>query len=139
MGYLCGKADAVSGGEPIEQGTEGKPAQDGGRSGRLFAEGTMRLTELSPHWVTLKGWSSPAQYSIGITFKCPHCEQRLGVNFFEPVDPEGIAKSFAVPYTPTAPAWHRTGNTFDTLTLHSSIRVNGHFHGHISNGEVTHV
>lgn len=102
----------------------------------------MRLLELDPHW--MKGYfDGPERHGMGITFDCPHCpagkRTRLGVAFVNPVD--GGAP---MPLDPTGKngwrfLWRRTGDTFETLTLTPSIDASaqGHWHGFISNGDVS--
>lgn len=71
---------------------------------------------------------------MGITFDCPHCRNtRLYVFFDRPID-GGAPADY-----PEAKLWQRTGETFETLTLHPSIDASatGHWHGFIQNGIVT--
>ena len=93
----------------------------------------MRLTTLAPHWI---GYGPIV---VGISFWCPHCRTtRLAVLFVEAIDAEGwLAKGVTRHHDPFE--WHRTGETFDTLTLRPSINceVAGHWHGVIAEGEVT--
>jgi hypothetical protein len=110
----------------------------------------MRLADLNPKFLgaggpgifnSLTGEQVPAQHGVGVDFDCP-CGSpdccRLFVRFANPID--------GTPYT-AHPAWHRTGETFDTLTLEPSIQrivlhrqdgtpVNCGWHGWIRNGEV---
>ena len=107
----------------------------------------MKLTELNPKWVTLSRWSDNEHpFYIGITFDCPHCiKQRLAVSFYPPVNPthENFPFEWRKEFTPFQPVWDRRGETFDTLTLTPSvdtsrpgIEMEGHWHGHIKNGEI---
>lgn len=105
----------------------------------------MRLSDLNPRWFTLAGWASPSRFAIGLTFQCPHCaSERLGVLFDRPVDPDGIGPTTT--YDPALYAtanhmhvWKRSGDTFETLTLTPSIDGSGagHWHGFITNGDVS--
>ncbi len=113
----------------------------------------MRLSELEPRWASSK-WadgvgSSPSAWKFGVTFLCPCCQKvRLAVLFKPFIDPEHIAERmlWAVPGAPDPNTgevrevlfWQRTGETFDDLTLTPSIDVSkyGHWHGHITNGEI---
>ncbi len=109
----------------------------------------MHLVDLDPHWVTLQNWSIPDKFYVGVRFLCPHCSadladyganrrQRLVVSFWPPIDPSGLlGKMFNIPRPPDA--WERTGDTFETLTLTPSVDVSQHkhWHGHITNGEIT--
>jgi len=98
----------------------------------------MKLTELNPRWAGL-----PGPIIDGVTFDCPHCrKQRLGINFSPPIDPNGLWDKIAKPTYAGVNVWSRTGgDSFETLTLTPSINtqidVAGHFHGFITNGEVT--
>ncbi len=103
----------------------------------------MRLVDLEPHWVGLM-----PGHAIGITFLCPHCHQcRVGVLFDVPIGGnsiEGIiGRSLTVALQQAANSnmkqWHRQGDTFETLSLSPSIDTSehGHWHGFITNGEVT--
>jgi hypothetical protein len=105
----------------------------------------MKLSELDPRWFTQR--ESPDL--IGVTFDCPCCgpdgkatslgtkyRPRLGVLFVEEIDRDGLPND--VHWTVAGKKWHRTGETFDTLTLSPSIDCSafGHWHGHVTNGEV---
>jgi hypothetical protein len=110
----------------------------------------MKLTDLKPKWIGLANWASDKPFYVGISFLCPHCSpdlpehgpirrQRLAVSFHPPIDPENIARTFAVPLVMTGKEWQRiSGETFETLTLNPSINTeySGHWHGFIRNGEV---
>jgi len=101
----------------------------------------VRLTELNPKWIALKEGGDV----IGVTFPCPHCRLvHVGAWFAEPVDMDGIsgidpALPLFMAKHPENKYWHRTGETFDTLTLTPSIdtSAHGHWHGFVTNGEVT--
>jgi hypothetical protein len=95
----------------------------------------VRLADLNPKWTT------PVRFSVelptGISFLCPCCKElRLSVPFNNPIDPDSLLA--ATNWQASQPAWHRTGDTFDTLSLLPSIdySASGHWHGHISNGAV---
>lgn len=116
----------------------------------------MKLTELEPRWAqdvlmnhAGKGQSNfpPAGFVNAITFLCPHClKQRLGVSFQPPFGP----LDWLTPGQPIAGSgkvWTReSGETFEALTLSPSVDTSanpagridfeGHWHGHIKNGEV---
>lgn len=111
----------------------------------------MKLSALNPRWVQPSQWAtlSPPFY-IGMSFDCPHCQptrcptcghsdeiKRLAVTFWPPVDPEGLlGRVFNLPDNG---GHRRSGDTFDTLTLSPSVGFDGigHWHGNITNGEVT--
>lgn len=93
----------------------------------------VRLIDLNPRWVTSAG-----RTGAGLSFDCPGTccataavRQRMQVLFRNPMD--GGDPSVG------EPRWNRSGSTFDDLTLTPSIdaSASGHFHGWISNGEVT--
>jgi hypothetical protein len=108
----------------------------------------MRLIELDPHWITL-GSDKSGDDRLGITFRCPHCPPGergettfLGVWFVEPVDPNEHPEINWPTYMlqhPERKYWHRTGESFETLTLSPSVDASkvGHWHGFITNGEVS--
>lgn len=98
----------------------------------------MKLTDLNPAWVacggagiTRNGEPVPYREGIGISFNCPcGCGEQTFLCFENPLDggpPVGQT------------CWQRTGEDFETLTLHPSIqRVGGcGYHGWVKNGEVT--
>lgn len=94
------------------------------------------LAALDPRWVTVDSGQR-----VGVSFACPACvgrddsphEGRVFVYVDPPLDPGPASPS---------PSWQRTGDTFDTLTVTPSIRVRvddvgEHWHGFITNGQVT--
>lgn len=109
----------------------------------------MRLTELDPRW-----WGE-GDRRLGISFRCPHClTQRLGVAFANPPDggaPSAIVTDAGMPQVirdhldqqtfdvPPGHLWSRQGDDFASLTLSPSIDASkaGHWHGNVTNGEVT--
>lgn len=106
----------------------------------------MRLVDLDPHWIGLMYWASPEPFYVGVSFWCPHCDpalpehgsdrrQRLAFQFWPPIDPEKMmGRIFNLPDNG---GWRRiSGETFETLTIESSINNSGHWHGHITNGEI---
>ncbi len=114
----------------------------------------MRLTELEPRWFDVPGIGTDKD---GITFLCP-CEackslpkpRRLAVQFFNPIggepkpamtQKEKNVHLFDLRTFDVAPStqWQRTGETFDDLTLAPSVDASksGHWHGHITNGNMT--
>jgi hypothetical protein len=113
----------------------------------------VRLIELKPRWVGINpanpdkhyvlpgGQVAPSPIHIGVSFICPHClDQRLAVLFHPIIDPDGwaVKNGWALPDA-TNKRWQRTGDTFNTLTLKPSIDCSGskHWHGFVTNGEVT--
>lgn len=97
----------------------------------------MKLADLQPRFVgaggpgvTKGGEEVPQRLGVGISFNCPcGCDTRAFVYFKNPLD--GGEQSDG-----TAPAWDRTGETFDNLTLRPSIlRGDGcGWHGHLTDG-----
>ena len=97
----------------------------------------MRLVELDPHWTC----DDLSRRGMGVSFDCPiHRNHRLAVAFANPVD--GGLKMRGCQHH-----WHRTGETFDTLTLGPSIDASGFtcgthdvvtpcWHGFIKNGAI---
>lgn len=109
----------------------------------------MKLTDLDPRWamdadIVIGGVARhyPDRHGMCVTFECPHCVdreqrtgdkrvQRLGVWFNNPID--------NLPPTDDAThLWQRTGESFENLTLSPSVDASsdGHWHGHITNGEI---
>ena len=88
----------------------------------------MRLVDLSPRWV-----KDADGRVVGLSFECPHCRtERLHAAFENPPDGGPPSGSFVN-------HWKRTGESFETMTLSPSIDASayGHWHGFITNGEVT--
>lgn len=114
----------------------------------------MRLTDLDPRWFDVPGIGTNRD---GISFICPctNCQasgtiRRLGVQFANPVgsgplpmmtQKEKNRHLFDLRTFDVAPnyLWQRTGENFDDLTLTPSVdaSASGHWHGWITNGEVT--
>lgn len=107
----------------------------------------MRLVELDPHWITFQNAAEGVVFYFGVSFLCPHCEhgpcptcghmrgRRIAASFWPPIDPDKWENRIApIPHD----KFHKrvSGETFDTLTLQPSIRIEGHWHGTITNGEV---
>lgn len=108
-----------------------------------------RLADLAPHWIQLSQWSNAgAPFYIGVSFLCPHCDhspcptcgaqrgKRLAVKFWPPIDPESWNDRITpIPHD----GFHQrvSGETFDTLTLAPSVGLEPHWHGHITNGEMS--
>lgn len=91
----------------------------------------MKLTDLNPHFI-----SAGERKGIGMLFDCPcgKCGELCGIEFHNPIDG-------GPSHDPMRHAhWHRTGETFETLTLTPSIHRSGPggcgWHGFITNGEV---
>lgn len=103
----------------------------------------MKLTDLNPRWVAAEN-----RHGMGIAFSCPHCKEiRLAVFFANPID-GGAAWTGKAHLAEThgledhhvgVILWQRTGETFETISLTPSIDTShfGHWHGYVTNGEIT--
>lgn len=91
------------------------------------------LVELDPCWLTF----GEGRHGMGVIFDCPHCDGaiKVGGYFANPID----GGPPAPPGEEPRPRWRRTGETFETLTLTPSIDASkgGHWHGFVTNGQVT--
>jgi hypothetical protein len=116
--------------------------------------GPKPIVELRPRWVgsggegifRADGTPAPAREGVGIMFDCPcgkhsvedqanelqDFQTRVFVHVDPPLDGGPRLES-------AKPAWQRTGDTFETLTLRPSIkRVGGcGWHGFVTDGIVT--
>lgn len=108
----------------------------------------MKLTDLHPEWYGAYGRVGPNR--LGVRFDCPTCTASgtldscswggdIYVPFKNPIDG-------AVPIGSDVPEpgaymvgtmWQRTGETFDDLTLTPSVNAVGHWHGFVTNGQVS--
>lgn len=98
----------------------------------------MRLLDLDPHWYCVET-DGPR---VGLTFLCPHCQQeRLGVAFHQSGHEAMDAYIRAhFPDNPDKYIWTLTsGEDFSTLTLTPSVDCSksGHWHGFITDGNIT--
>lgn len=99
------------------------------------------LRKYNPRWMgaggsgifDAQGNPVPEREGIGIIFDCPcgNPDDIVAVEFDPPLDGKP-------PHRKDGHVWKRTGDTFDTLTLHPSIlRVGGcEWHGWVRNGLV---
>jgi hypothetical protein len=101
----------------------------------------LKLAELNPRWIGRDGvFTDEPSEGCGVAFRCPckTCAQSdrhhtIAVHFDKPLD-GGPSRNPKLD-------WHRTGDTFETLTLTPSIwdraAHDGHdWHGYITNGEI---
>ena len=102
-----------------------------------------KLVDLNPSWigaggegVTQNGQPVPYRPGVGLHCDCPcGCGSELFVPFANPLDG-------GPPHDPRPHAtWTRDGDTFETLTLHPSIKRVPHngscgWHGFIEKGEI---
>jgi hypothetical protein len=105
----------------------------------------VNLTDLHPKWFGLpQAAPSASDIKVGFTFDCPcsRCAEnrgstRLSVNIDPPIDPEN--KLVGTTWVTPQPAWKRIGDSFETITLQPSVDVSsrGHWHGYITNGEIS--
>lgn len=111
----------------------------------------MMLSDLAPKWVTPGDWCGPAFYT-GVSFDCPTCKpcvtcgrgaHRLAFQFHPPIDTGSLAAQYGDAWlAPFMVGHQRTSGTagddnFATLTLVPSVQIEGHWHGHVTNGEIT--
>lgn len=107
---------------------------------------SMRLTELNPRWVTFQNpppEDEGKRWYIAISFDCPHCRSQRIVVYFEPEIDDGYSWKFSTwehfaNRGHEGPRWHRTGETFEDITLTPSVDVSqmAHWHGFIENGVI---
>jgi hypothetical protein len=120
-----------------------------------MAAGAMRLSELEPRWLETAG------QRIGVVFLCPHCRKTPVSCFWVPTtyicgdDDDSqyglfdrLLPTFGEAYATFGAndvvpcrrgyAWGKTGDDFETLTITPSIdaSASGHWHGHITSGEI---
>lgn len=114
----------------------------------------MRLLDLEPHWVSA-AWCPPSA-KLGVRYLCPCCRQIRLANFLKnPIcgndaidlqrlfeardcDHPDFQKWLADTHIGST-LWQRSGDTFETLTLTPSVDASkfGHWHGFITNGEMS--
>lgn len=95
----------------------------------------MKLTELEPRWFVVEEGGP----RVGLTFLCPHCKaERLGVAFHH-TGREAVEDSYIFAHANEKHIWGMSGEDFHDLTLTPSVdaSASGHWHGFITNGEVT--
>jgi hypothetical protein len=97
----------------------------------------MKLTDLEPRYYVREEGGHP----VGITFACPHCAasgQRLAIAIHldgTDMDPDpDNPQQWGAPET----VWKvEAGDSFENLSLSPSIDAKNHWHGYITNGEIT--
>ncbi len=110
----------------------------------------MKLIDLAPHWIQPSQWAEKAApFYIGVSFLCPHCDhtncptcgtkrgKRLAFSFWPPIDPETQLGRMFTEFPHEGFHQRVSGETFDTLTIAPSIGLDPHWHGHISNGDLS--
>ena len=102
---------------------------------------TVKLIACRPRWLTIPNWSSDSLFAIGVAFNCPVCAYPVSCHFEPAVDPDKLQAKYQWPNFPAPNGqkqWHRSGDTFDTLTLAPSINNDAAGCGHwtLSNGEL---
>jgi hypothetical protein len=115
----------------------------------------MRLSDLNPKWVGMPNWASKDRpFHVGVSFDCP-CEKcksdpcptcghkphtsRLNFKFWPPIDPTQVGSTFDFRrehHAYDSVVFDREGDTFETLTMPTHMCVEGHWNGHIINGEL---
>jgi uncharacterized protein DUF6527 len=103
------------------------------------------LLELQPHFIVLVEGGD----EVGMTFRCPHCPPGergettyLGIWFSDPVEradhPHVDWPTYMLQH-PEHKYWRCDGAEFATMTVTPSIDASrvGHWHGFITNGQVT--
>lgn len=97
----------------------------------------MKLIDLEPRWFGDEG------HRFGLTFLCPHCQKtRIGVAFHHHGHGQ-MEDSYIIAHhgaDDSQHIWDLAGQEdFATLTLTPSIDASkaGHWHGFVTNGEVT--
>lgn len=112
---------------------------------------TIPLIDLEPRWVKPNQWSTPEdKFQSGLSFICPNCRtdtcsacgrgwyiQRVVVQFWPPIDPEGLAKKWGWPRWPEHMFDRSEGETFETLTIDQEVHILGHGWFLISKGILT--
>jgi Family of unknown function (DUF6527) len=96
----------------------------------------MKLVELEPRYVALET-GGPC---VGLSFDCPHCKVvRLAV-LFHHAGREVMDDAYILAHSPgTNHIWSESGEDFTNITLSPSVDASesGHWHGFITNGEVS--
>ncbi len=82
----------------------------------------MKLESLFPHWTN----SNRFRIGTGLSFRCPHCQEIIYINFSNPLD--GGNPEYGLTYI-------REGATFDTLTI-LNINIANHWIGNIIDGKI---
>lgn len=97
----------------------------------------MKLLDLNPKWITPNYMSDMYPLYIGVKFDCPHCGKKLVVGFHPAINK--IENQFLNDFPKLQSMdWTRvSGDDFDNITLSPSVDFKGHWHGHITNGELT--
>lgn len=95
----------------------------------------MRLTELNPQWIMQRH-----KRVVGVRFQCPCCrETQICILFLNPPD-GGPSQQNDETFCGNnwGNRWARSGLSFEDLTLSPSVDASstGHWHGHLTNGEV---
>jgi hypothetical protein len=88
-----------------------------------------RLVDFNPEWMSDR--NDPTSEKWGIAFDCP-CGTvcQFGPRLFIPFD-----NPVAGPVSRWGrEKWHRTGETFEALTLSPSLHAEGHWHGWLRDG-----
>lgn len=89
-----------------------------------------RLTDFAPRWI-----NAGDRKGVGVSFECMtgHCGGRIRVLFANPLD-GGPPLADDEQHGGGPYRWHRTGETFDTLSLSPSVDADVCGHFTITNG-----
>lgn len=90
------------------------------------------LTDLDPIYV-----DAPGRTGVGIMFTCPHCDDRLGLAFENPLDGRPRANGAATYFRRSGGRDPKTAAlTFDDLTIEQRVVLDGHADFAVRNGYV---
>jgi hypothetical protein len=86
----------------------------------------VRLESLNANFLE---WLYSGRNGVGLEFDCPHCGDSIKVWFTNPLDGGPVKGPAGIP------RWDVVrGKSIQDLTLHPSIRLDGHFHVHVVDG-----
>lgn len=99
----------------------------------------MKLTELDPHWFVLEKGGP----RVGVSFDCPHCRHvRIAVPFHHS-GRAAMEDGYILAHQGASDSGHiwtlGSDEDFETMTLTPSVDASGagHWHGFVTNGQVT--
>jgi hypothetical protein len=95
-----------------------------------------RLVDLNPQWIRNHGTDEVH----GVAFDCPcGAKETCPVRGRCLVPTKTCLTGAPVTADSAAMGWTVTGTNFDDLTLSPSVNYRDHWHGHVTNGELTSV
>lgn len=86
----------------------------------------MRLSALAPEWYA----DVPTRRGQGMSFRCPHCTERMVIMFSNPLDGSSSSVHAKVVYA-------RRGMTFENISIEPRIFIPNHCRLVVANGQVT--